>query len=495
MLVLLRLGTLRRERRAQGWSAEERVRDPRGWRAPLAEAAGATALIAAVLAIALLPPYFGAFAGPPDDVSIHPVRVAEEGEDWVLEFPAPVPADARLLLTLRYGQAPVGGSLALVDDADQRAQTAPGELLSWPLSPAQAQRGRVLLRPDPEHPDPGAEPALIATVSRLQVPLPGRSRLSALLFALLLFFLPLPALLLTLERFLRVDGLLAALATLFLAGLAAFRPPAELALPDSAAGWMAGLVLGLKRLLPDVQGLYAVGAGYELRVGTTATVSILAWLGLGLVFLLPRLPPAGAAPMSRTASRIVAALLGLLFAAGLAGAGPLPGAEAARSLRGWWNARLFEDATGRDDYRRMVALGETLLTDTADGVPLRFALERMALEGSAATQGRVPADALAWSSASLLWMDRVATSTIDPWGASYLRALLLLDRVVPLTGDPSARTAGVAAAEIWLASGGGPYATGAPEGSPYALLLNLPVEQRAQALEDAFLVGRDAQER
>ena len=191
------------------------------------------------------------------------------------------------------------------------------------------------------------------------------------------------------------------------------------------------------------------------------------------------------AALERWLARLVAALVALGLAAAVSGAGPVPGGAAFSSLRAWWDARLFEDATGRKDYRRMVGLGVQLRERAGDGVPLRFALERLALEGSALTQGRVPADALAWSAAALNWLERTEGLTADPWGATYLRALLLVDRVFPLTGNAEAEAVGLEALETWLAAGGG------LEGSPaagrnYRLLMDLPPEARAGALRASF---------
>lgn len=288
MLLVLRLGVLRRERRAQGFSVEERLRDPRGLRLPLAEGAAAALLCTALLAAAGLGAALGLVHFPDGERSLHPLRAGAAEDGWLLRFEAPAPPGSAALLTFAYQQPPAGGDfrVALEDDAGGRGEAVVGEVLRWPL-PEEARRdGRLVLRPLEVAAAREAGMQLIGPIARLEVPRPGGGRLPALLGGLLLYFLPLLGLALCFERFLRIDGVLAALTALMLGALAAYRPDLDYARPGGAIGALVQGVLLLKAALPDLSGLYAVGHRYELRAGTAAWPSVLAWLALGIGALL-----------------------------------------------------------------------------------------------------------------------------------------------------------------------------------------------------------------
>ena len=286
MLLLWRLGRLRRARRSEGWTTEERLRDPRGLRAPLAEAAATALLLAGALILALLPPLLPAFRTVDGDASLQPARVVlEEDGAWRLDYAAPLPDSAMLLLTIGFERAPVSGHVAVVDTHGNSRDAVVGEVLRFPLHADDARGGSATLRLlDPAAAaEIGARP--IAALARVAVPRPGVDALPRLLGGLLLWFLPLIGLLLALERFARIDGGLAAIASLLLGALAATR--LEDGVPPQA-GPLAGLaqaVLALRAALPDVSGLYAVGHRYELRVGTVEPLAVLLWLMLGALAL------------------------------------------------------------------------------------------------------------------------------------------------------------------------------------------------------------------
>ena len=285
MVLLWRLGRLRRQRRAEGWSAEERLRDQGGRRAPLAEAAGSALTLGGALLLAMAPALFPVFDLPRDDASLHPVlaRPAESG--WRLDFPTPLPAGSTLLLTFAYDSAPPDLQFALTDGHAVRADAVPGEVLRWRLHEEDLRAGSAVLQPvDPQLAEQcGAR--LLGVLARVAVPRPGSDALPGLLARLLLAILALIGVLLLLERVGRVDGVLAAVTALLLGALAATRLDDAAALPDTPLGWIADAVLALRGLLPDVSGLYAVGHRFELRAGTASPGATLAWLALGALAL------------------------------------------------------------------------------------------------------------------------------------------------------------------------------------------------------------------
>ena len=287
MLLLLRLGVLRRARRAEGWSAEERLRDPSGIRAPLAEASGAALLCAALLLLAGLFPTLGLIEFPHSERSLHPVRATAVEDGWLLRFAAPAPPDSALLLTFTYESAPPANLLLLHDEGLETGNAKVGEVLRWPISATDLRDGEVVLRPYEQDVqlarDAGVQ--LVGPIARLEVPRPGAGRVAGLLFGLFLYFLPLIALTLAAERFLRIDGVLAAVTVLMLGALAAYRPELDYAQPGGVIGVVVQAVLLLKAALPDVSALYAVGHQFELRAGTGAMTSTIAWLLMGAVGL------------------------------------------------------------------------------------------------------------------------------------------------------------------------------------------------------------------
>ena len=179
----------------------------------------------------------------------------------------------------------------------------------------------------------------------------------------------------------------------------------------------------------------------------------------------------------------------LCVASALLGAVTLPGADAARGLRGWWSARAYEQAALDLDWAQMARLGTRLLVETHDGRPLQLAASRMGMDGTARTQGRVDADILSWAGLATALLDEAALDLPDPWAAEFLQAFMLVERVYPVTGDPADLARGLAALERWMAAGGGLRAPGGATGRSYRALLSLAPEQRAAALQD-FLVPR-----
>lgn len=286
MLVLWRLGRLRRARRSEGWPAEERLRDPSGLRAPLAEAAATALLLTGALLLALLPPALPAFRDVDGGASLQPlqVRVLADG-GWQADFAAPLPASASLILTVAFDAPPPGDALEIVDAHGQRRMVVPGEVLVFPLHAADARAGRALLRAADASAAAvsGARP--LEALARVAVPRPEGGALAGILAGLLLWLLPLVGLLLALERCARVDGVLATVAALLVGSLAAARVDADGVLVSGALGALAEAVLAVRALLPDVSGLYAVGHRFELRAGTAEPGSTVAWLLVGAAAL------------------------------------------------------------------------------------------------------------------------------------------------------------------------------------------------------------------
>lgn len=285
MLLLLRLGVLRRARRAEGWSAEERLRDPSGIRAPLAEASGTAVLCAVLLLLAGLFPTLGLIEFPQSERSLHPVRATAIEDGWLLRFAAPAPPDSALFLTFTYEALPAEDGITLTDLRGQTVAAHVGEVLRWPIADADLRTGSVELTAAAPALATDAGMQLVAPIARLEVPRPGAGRVGGLLFGLFLYFLPLIALTLAAERFLRIDGVLAAVTVLMLGALAAYRPVLDYAQPGGVVGVVVKAVLLLKAALPDVSALYAVGHQFELRAGTGAASATLAWLLMGAVAL------------------------------------------------------------------------------------------------------------------------------------------------------------------------------------------------------------------
>ena len=286
VLVLL-CGRVLAARRRAGMDLEERLRDPRGRRAPLAAFLGASLALAGLLAAAAgVALAFGPHRPPPParfPVAVHGL----DGGGWGFDFGGRVPASADLLLTLAWDEAPPEAGAAFVaDPGGTRVVARPGELLRVPVGPAAAAAGRLELRPAEGGSFGGSRPELLRTLARLQVARADAFGLAVALGRLFLFLAPLLAMLLALERRGDVDGPLAALAVLALAGLLAADPgPAPMAVPRGPGGLLVRAVLGLRAVLPDVGGLAAAGRDAALRAGTTPIGSVLAWWALGVLAL------------------------------------------------------------------------------------------------------------------------------------------------------------------------------------------------------------------
>jgi len=279
-LLLLRLGTVLQQRRRQGWPLEESLRDPRGWRAPTADALATMALLALWYLAAGLGPHLPGLARPQAGQDLFPVLTnAAESGGWQLDLEGPCPPSSALLLTIDWQAADAtlrtAGATSWHATDGRQIHLRAGELAVWPVLAEEAHQGIAQLPPLPE----GLQ--LIRPLTRLRVPRPGLSALPRLLFAQALFFLPLIGLFLAWGRAGRISGTLAAWATLALAGLVAL-PPAPLELPHDALGYAARLLLGLKAALPEVSGLLASGDHFARQAQITSLWSLLAWILLGL---------------------------------------------------------------------------------------------------------------------------------------------------------------------------------------------------------------------
>ncbi|RMH05224.1 MAG: hypothetical protein D6702_00800 [Planctomycetota bacterium] len=275
--LVLRAGWLGERRRREGWEDEERLRDPGGWRTPMADLAAVT--LAGTLALAaagllLLAPALRPGVDPGE--SSFALAVGVQPDEWRLHLPRPCPPAARVEFILEWEQAPAE-SAEIVSAGGRRRPATPGLPVVWPLDPEEARNGElVLLRP------PGA--VLDPEWVRLVVPRPGADRAPLLLAGLGCFFLPLWAAALFLARR-GVRGLLAGFGALGLGALAAWQPSAAAPPGSSPLALLARGLLAAASWLPPVEGLAAVGPTCELRAGTTPFWAVSVWLGIGALFL------------------------------------------------------------------------------------------------------------------------------------------------------------------------------------------------------------------
>ncbi len=279
--LLLRFGLVLNARRRDGFTDEERLRDPRGARAPWAALAAAGIALFLGLTICLLPPLLAPQPAEPPIAARHALLLsADDSGWWRADALGAVPAGSALLLVHEWERLPAAAERPALEARDGRTLTiVPGETARWELSDEEVAAGVIAWRANEDAHAAGA--ATVRALARLEVPRPDRAGLPALLFGQFLFYLPLFPLVLLLARRGGAGGLLAALAALALAGLLAFDPRDPPQLPDSPAGWIGHAVLGLKAVLPDLRGLAAAGQGFELRAGTTTPWAAGVWLLLG----------------------------------------------------------------------------------------------------------------------------------------------------------------------------------------------------------------------
>lgn len=279
--LLFRCGWLMQKRRTEGWPLEERLRDSCGHRAPLAEFTACGLLTALGLLATMLPVTVLDLTLPEDSSALHPVRMeTNDAGQWLLNLGWQTAENSTLLLTLDWSAVSGDTLEAVVQNPVGEQQVAvAGEILRWPLSPAEARAGRLVLFPPADLPLRVFQPLL-----RLEIPRPGPSQLGPLLAGQLLFFLPLFAMLLALARFGRSNANLAAWAVFFFGSLVAYHPP--IFLNPAGIHPFALMFLGLKSALPAVEGLLASGHRFERLAGTTSTPASMAWLMLGGLCLL-----------------------------------------------------------------------------------------------------------------------------------------------------------------------------------------------------------------
>lgn len=279
--LLFRCGWLLQKRRAEGWPLEERLRDPQGYRAPLAEFLAMLCLTLGGLMLACLALLLPGVQSPAGGSSLFPATMQTGSEgSWEFNLNGKVPSDSSLVLTLDWSQTDGQQTSAPIHNAQGAEVLATaGELLYWPLQTEEALLGTVSLLPPVD-----SKLRLFKPLIRLEVPQPGGNQLWVLLLRQLWFFLPLMALLLALARFGQVRASLAAWAVFFFGSLAAYHPPARLG--DAGLGWLAKTFLLLKQSLPNVEGLISSGYRFERFAGTTSNGALIAWLALGVLALL-----------------------------------------------------------------------------------------------------------------------------------------------------------------------------------------------------------------
>ncbi|MBL7008258.1 MAG: hypothetical protein ISR76_04620 [Planctomycetes bacterium] len=276
--LLFRIAWLAERRRLEGWDLEERLRDPGGWRLPVAELGAVVLLAAALLGLAWLPTLAPGLRPAPDQGhSFRSVRVDSRPDEWRIRLPSPCPGDGRLEILLEW-QEPPARELALVSSLGRSEPIEAGSMTTWTLDRAEAAAGElVLVRL------PGAR--LNQEWLRLVLPRPGLEAAPWLLLGQLLFFAPLFALALLLARS-RVRAGLAALGSLGFGGLAAWLPPEDPELGSSPVGWVAGALVEAADWLPPVEGLLATGPDFELRYGQAPLWGTALWLLLGAAALV-----------------------------------------------------------------------------------------------------------------------------------------------------------------------------------------------------------------
>ncbi|MCP4769975.1 MAG: hypothetical protein GY879_01030 [Planctomycetes bacterium] len=279
--LLFRCGWLMQKRRAEGWPLEERLRDPRGYRAPLAEFLALLLLMIGGLLLAGLAVLVPGVQSPTGGASLFPVSLQNSADGgWEFDLGGQVPDGGQMLLTLDWSQIdPPQQALAIRNAEGAEVLATAGEILRWPLQKEEAESGKVQL-----FAPAGTKLRLFRPLVRLEVPQPGGSDLWLLLLRQTLFFLPLMAILLALARFGQVRASLAAWAVFFFGSLAAYHPPTRLG--DAGLGWLAKVFLLLKHSLPNVEGLISSGYRFERYSGTTSTGALVVWLAVGVLALL-----------------------------------------------------------------------------------------------------------------------------------------------------------------------------------------------------------------
>ncbi|KAA3609127.1 MAG: hypothetical protein DWQ01_09925 [Planctomycetota bacterium] len=319
VFLLYRSADLVYRRRQQGWPMEDRLRDRRGWRLPLAEWLGPSLWWLALLLVALIPPWAPGFQPEPEAMSSHRFaavhsrfsteEVPAEGfpqvqlpqvQEWELDAGQPLPPGGLALLPFHWPTPPdqEGATLGLFQDQDGRQEAvAPGRLLSWPMGEKASASGRLQLQWRPHGVGEGTTaPQLQSPYARFRVPRLGRDSLPWLLLGQWLFFLPAFAFAQLLSRHLQVRAGFAFLLALALTSLAAWRPGPEVWLPDSPVAWVAQILLKLKAALPRIDGLLATGPDFHLVWARFDPLQLLAWLASGLLALVLSVRPWRQAP-------------------------------------------------------------------------------------------------------------------------------------------------------------------------------------------------------
>lgn len=279
-ILLFRCGWLLQQRKDQGWMEEERLRDAEGYRAPVAQFLACTILTAGLFAAAWVPPHLPMFPQPEASAGLYPVRITTSDQgDWLIDMGSRVPSGSSLHLTLDWSEARDLAPVPIQSPDGRTLDAEAGELFTWPLAPAEAYGGKMVLQQP-------AEAALILRkpLARLEIPRPGRSDLARLLFSQALFFLPLFGMLLAWFRFGRVRGNLSAMVTFTLGSLAALSLT-PMGLGSGPISLLTKVVLALKLALPPVEGLLATGQRFERLADTTPPMAISAWMVMGALAL------------------------------------------------------------------------------------------------------------------------------------------------------------------------------------------------------------------
>ncbi len=281
LVLLFRCGWVLQQRTSQGWPHQEKLRDSRGYKAPLVEFFGLSTLLLIIYVCASIPCWWNPYPSPPASAGYYPVTIHFGANDyWLFDLHSPVPASSTLLLTLDWSQVQNPEQDVWIQDPNGRKlQAIPGELLRWPLSPAEAKEGKMAL-----HSLPKVGVELRRPLTRLEIPRPGMQQGPHLLLLQFLFFWPLFAMLLAWHRRGKLSGTLSAWTCFALGSLAAM-PMQATDLDSGPLALLARAVLLLKLALPPVEGLLAAGARMERLAFTSAATSISGWLVLGALSL------------------------------------------------------------------------------------------------------------------------------------------------------------------------------------------------------------------
>ncbi len=265
IFLLFRVCHVVGRRAREDWAQEEALRNPSGWRMPLVEAMAGLLLMGCVWGMGSIVG-LGQLFYLTKEPAIHPLAVGKlDSGNWVFVLGQPAPPGSSLDLIFEWSGLP--------NPAEKWRGPKPGEPYRRPLTPEEAAAGRAeVFAYDAATPHPD--------FARLVVPRPRSEGAPALLGNQVLFLFPLMLLALFLTRQ-GVRPFLSSAGALSL-GSVALRPPSQIAIPvHDLPTFAAWCLAGIHDLLPNIHGLWAVGATFHLDRLPVSSTSLASWLVLG----------------------------------------------------------------------------------------------------------------------------------------------------------------------------------------------------------------------